>query len=408
MSSLRLTRYWKILVLGPDPRLGESIRTLMSAEVPTAQVFEVRAYPDLTALGNLLGGQQLSVCLLDATTQRDTALSLIREIQRLAPKLPVIALLASDAPDLILASLRQGAAEFLVHPFQKEQMDTVVTRVVAAYPHLMPSLEDGRVIVVAPAKGACGASTVAVNLAFQKKRLGAKRLLLADLDALTGIDSFLLKIRTPYSFLDALKRGPQLDADIWKGLVHTMDGIDVLVAPDVITEPLYSLTDPRPLLDFARALYDVVIIDAASVYGEWNLKLAQSADELLLIIQADSPSVKGAQRALRHLESNSVTPPRVKPVLNRYRKEYGVGPEVVQAALGVAPVATLPADYEVIQKSLIEGKPAAPGTPFHKGISNLAAALSGQPDSQPAEAAPIAPSKPSGLASLMGLFSRKK
>jgi pilus assembly protein CpaE len=380
----------------------------MSAEVPTAQVFEVRTYPDLNALGNLLSGQPLSVCLLDVTTQRDTALSLIREIQRLAPKLPVVALLASDAPDLILASLRQGAAEFLVHPFHKEQMDTVVTRVIAAYPDLMPSMEDGRVVVVAPAKGACGASTIAVNLAFQKKKLGAKRLLLADLDALTGIASFLLKIRTPYSFLDALKRGPQLDADIWKGLVHSQDGIDVLVGPEVISEPLYALNDPRPLLDFARALYDVVIVDAASVYGEWNVKLAQSADDLLLVVQADAPSVKGAQRAIRYLELNHVTPPRVKPVLNRYRNEYGVGPEVVQAALGVAPVATLPADYEVIQKSLIEGRPAPPGTPFHKGISNLAGALLGHAETQPAEPAPLTPAKPGGLAGLIGLFTRKE
>ena len=51
-----------------------------------------------------------------------------------------------------------------------------------------------------PAKGACGATTIACNLAFQWKRLGAKKILLADLDPLTGTLSFLLKIKSIYSF----------------------------------------------------------------------------------------------------------------------------------------------------------------------------------------------------------------
>ena len=46
--------------------------------------------------------------------------------------------------------------------------------------------------------------TIACNLAFQWKRRGAKKVLLADLDPLTGTMSFLLKIKSVFSFLDML------------------------------------------------------------------------------------------------------------------------------------------------------------------------------------------------------------
>ncbi len=60
---------------------------------------------------------------------------------------------------------------------------------------------------------------MACNLAFQWKRHGAKRILLADLDMLAGTMSFLLKIKSTYSFLDVSQRAHELDADLWNAMV---------------------------------------------------------------------------------------------------------------------------------------------------------------------------------------------
>ena len=55
-----------------------------------------------------------------------------------------------------------------------------------------------------PGKGACGASTIAANLAYHIQRLSKTRLLLADMDPMTGTTSFLLNLKSTYSFIDAL------------------------------------------------------------------------------------------------------------------------------------------------------------------------------------------------------------
>src|SRR5260370_887867 len=89
--------------------------------------------------------------------------------------------------------------------------------------------EPAKVVAVMPAKGACGATTVACNLAFQWKKLSGQRVLLADLDPLAGTLSFLLKIKSTYSFLDVLQRAHELDADLWNHMVVPVQGVDVLL-----------------------------------------------------------------------------------------------------------------------------------------------------------------------------------
>ena len=122
--------------------------------------------------------------------------------------------------------------------------------------------EPAKIIVVMPAKGACGATTIACNLAFQWKRMGAKRVLLADLDPLTGTMSFLLKIKSIYSFVDALQRAARAGSRSVERHGDQVHGVDVLLAPELMVEESPELRDPSPILEYARHNYDVVVIDA--------------------------------------------------------------------------------------------------------------------------------------------------
>src|SRR5258707_1074377 len=96
--------------------------------------------------------------------------------------------------------------------------------------------DPAKVVAVMPAKGACGATTVACNLAFQWKKVSGQRVLLADLDPLAGTLSFLLKIKSVYSFLDVLQRAHELDADLWNHMVVPVNGVDVLLSPEMLAD----------------------------------------------------------------------------------------------------------------------------------------------------------------------------
>lgn len=337
-------------------------------------------YPSGATLIGLLNTPRLAVCLVDAESERETALRLIAEISARVPALPIVALLRGSNPDLILRCLRQGAGEFLIQPFSPEQWQAVWERIARACPAPAPSTEKrGRLIMVAPGKGASGATTVAANLAFQLKRVSDGKVLLADLDPLTGSVAFMLKLKSSYSFLDALTHADRLDADLWRALVNLCQGVDVLLSPE---EPLGSGEDwdPAALLSYCQQNYELAVIDAAGVFGDWNMALARLADELLLVTTNELPALHAVQRALTYLEESGIRRERLRLVVNRYAPERGLAIEAVQEALECPVFHALPSDYESLQKAVMEGKPVAAGSRFGKAVSELARKLAGKPE----------------------------
>jgi pilus assembly protein CpaE len=247
-----------------------------------------------------------------------------------------------------------------------------------------------------PAKGACGASTVACNLAHYAKRSGAKKVLLADLDPLTGTVSFQLKLRQSYSFMEALTRGQHMDEDIWKGLVMNSGGIDVLLAPDQPVHGIDETYSAAAILEFTRSLYDVVIVDSAGAYGQWSLTLARICDELLLVTTNELPALQSTQRALAYLERNRMERSKIRVLVNRYHKDFGLSCDVIEAALHTDVYHLIPSDYQGVQRALVEGKPIPVGCEVGKALQLLAEKLAGKGQ---------APSPPSSASSLSRMFS---
>ncbi|MCC6590715.1 MAG: hypothetical protein IT168_28750 [Bryobacterales bacterium] len=367
-----------VLVISPDVRLSAELAPLLSQNFPSFAVIEWNQYPDLRQLAETLSGRAPTYCFLDVGTNRDTALRALGVFASTSPSTQVIALLTSNNPDLILTCLRSGAAEFLLQPITIDQFQPVLSRLAQLNPSLNDNSSNARIYAVLPAKGACGASTLAVNLAMQWKRLGMRRNLLADLDPCTGVISFLLKLKWHYTFLDALTRVTSLDADLWRGLVCQTAGVDVLLSPDKPADVMQELPNPRPIVDFCREAYEVVTLDVGEPFSPWSLALSSSADQILLVSTNELPALRSAQRVLQHLDRNSVERSRVRLILNRYNTEAGLTQEAVETALHIDVSHVIPSDYEAVQKALVDGKPVAPGTPFTKSIQSLAEQLSGR------------------------------
>jgi pilus assembly protein CpaE len=388
----------RVVVIGPNSRMAEELEPLIQARLPGSPTSVIRSYPSPRDLSGAMGGGSPHLVFLDVSSEPEHALQLLVEMTRFGPSVQVIALLASNVPDLILRCLRSGATDFLLQPFTVDQLEAALQKLA----RLQPAGESGgkepaKICAVMPAKGACGATTIACNLAFQWKRLGAKRILLADLDPLTGTMSFLLKIKSSYSFLDVLLRSHELDADLWRAMVTTVNGIDVLLAPELMVEGSQDLNDPSPILEYARHAYDVVILDTSSVYGNWNLNIAKMSNELLLITTNELPALQAAQRALSYLDANRIGRWKMRLLVNRYHRDVGLSREVIGTALHTEVFDILPSDYEAVQKSMMEGKPTPASTAFGKSMMQLADRLGGKSETT---------KKSSALGGLRGLFNK--
>ena len=390
----------RAFLIAPMSRMASELAPLFATHLVGTPIVELRAYPSPRDLAATLGGGAPHLVFLDMASDREQASQLLGEMTRLEPSIQVIALLDGNDPDFILRCLRGGAVDFLIQPFTPDQIEAALGKLA----RLQPAAESGgkepaKVLVVMPAKGACGATTIAFNLAFQWKRLGAKRILLADLDPLTGTMSFLLKIKSTFSFLDTLQRSHELDADLWGAMVTNVSGVDVLLAPELMVEGSADLHDPGPILDYARHAYDVVVVDTGGAYGDWNLNAARLANDLLLVTTNELPALQAAQRALSYLDTNRIGRWKIRLLVNRYYRDVGLSREVIGTALHTDVFDILPSDYEAVQKALMEGKPAPSSTLFGKGIVQLADRLGGRSETV---------KKSTSLGGLLGLFSRTK
>ncbi|HEY2844117.1 MAG TPA: AAA family ATPase [Bryobacteraceae bacterium] len=386
-------------MISPNARLVRELAPLLESHLAGSSISFVNSYPSPRDIAGALGGGSLQVVFLDVASDPERALQLLGEMVRLGGQVQVLALLSGNDPDFILRCLRAGAADFLQEPFTHEQLDAVLSKIAKMQPSTeAPGADPTKIIAVMPAKGACGATTVACNLAFYWKRMGAKRVLLADLDPLTGTLSFLLKIKSIYSFLDTLQRAHELDADLWRAMVTNVNGVDVLLAPELITENPPELNDPSPILEYARHAYDVVILDAGNVYGDWNLNQARAAQEVLLVTTNELPALQAAQRALSYLDANRVGRWKIRLLVNRYQRDIGLSREVIGTALHTEVFDSIPSDYESVQKALMEGKPVPANTPFGKSLTQVVERLGVRAGGETG--------KKSSLGGLFGLFSK--
>lgn len=376
----------------------EELEPLLATNLPGVARSHFRSYISPKELAAAMaGGSGAHLIFLDVVSDRDQALHLLADMSRLGPGVQVLVLVSGNDPDLILRCLRAGAIDFLVEPFTTDQFEAALAKLARLQPAETAGREPAKIFAIMPAKGACGATTVACNLAFQLKRQTGRKILLADLDPLAGTLSFLLKIKSVYSFQDVLIRASELDADLWDAMVTPVNGVDVLLAPELLAEGITDLRDPSPILDYARHTYDIVVLDAGGVYGEWNLNQARQANELLLVTTNELPALQAAQRALSYLDTNRIGRWKVRLVVNRYLRDVGLSREVIGTALHTEVFDSLPSDYESVQKALMDGKPIPPSTPFGKSILSLADRLGGRAESI---------KKASSLGGLFGLFSK--
>ncbi len=397
-ETLRINGNWKALFVGPNTKIRRELTPFLAPRFAAFAGHDLEVYPTVGQLVETFRIQQPNLCFLDVMSDRNAALAVIPDILRVKPGIPIIAVMSGNDPDLILRCLRQGTTEFLIQPFTDEQVQGSLEKLARQQPASMAGANRGKVLCIMPAKGGSGATTIACNLAYQWKRLEPqKRILLADLDPLAGTMSFVLKMKSNYSFVDVVQRGSEIDADLWKSVTMNRSGVDILLSPEAMIAGISEMNDATSVIEYARAVHDVVIIDAGSVYGDWNLSQAHICDELLLIATNELTSLQAVQRSLSYLEANNVGRWKIRIVVNRYDKHVGLSRDSIGTALHTEIYHVMPSDYDAVQRALIDGKPIPPGTNLGKSISGLADRLTGKEQSS---------KKSSSLGGLLSLFSR--
>ena len=248
--------------------------------------------------------------------------------------------------------------------------------------------KDGRIILVAKARGGIGATTLAVNLALEMRMQAMKhrgsaggRVALVDLDVQLGNAGSLLDLADRGGMLALAQLGPEPDAQaVRHAMVRHPSGLSVLAAPaTAIPFDAFDIKRISCIFDALAAENDIVFVDLPPALINWLDPLLLRAERLLMVTDLAVPSIVRARRIISLLTESRPTLP-VNIVVAHEKKPFRIGQihRDAEAALGHPLRHWLPDEAKLARQSLDRGEPLvqlAPRCGWSKAVRAMAADL---------------------------------
>jgi len=365
-----------VLMIAPKRDLAEQFL----ATLPETKAFQILAdlhgYPSQQTLDIRLRQLKPDVVLLDVATDFEVAGDLIRFIASFRPLTQVVGLHTHNNSQVIVQALRLGASEFLYGPFDAAMQREAISRIRRLRaPEKTSQPEIGRVIVFCGTKPGAGASTMAAQTALALRRRTSQRVLLADLDLTCGMSAFYLKLHNNASIVDAFEAAGRIDPTLWASLTAHCEGVEVLPAPET---PETGDVEPNRLhdvLEFARMLYDWVILDAPAVPHRSSLLAISESDEAFLVSTAELASLHLTRRAVNMLTQLGFGKDRFRLLINRASKKNGISSADIEKIFACPVHSTFPNDYFSLHRVISLGQALGNDTVLGRAFEQLANCL---------------------------------
>jgi len=380
MDATRRTREAGLttLLISPDRRLAAALSATLDESRSFQILSDLREYPAANALDIRLRQLKPDVVLIDAATNLDLACDLIRTCAASQPPVMTVGIHRTNESSAVVKLLRSGAAEFLYAPFDPADQKEAVARLRRLrQPEPDAPQTLGKVIVFSAAKPGAGSSTLATHTAHAIRKATGKRVLLCDLDLENGTIGFYLKVQCAQSVLDALYRADRLDASLWSTFTVNAGGVDVLAAPDQPVSAPVDAAKLHDLLEYARLLYDWIVLDVPAVFHRTALLAISESDQTYVVSTSDLASLHLARKAINLLVQVGFTKDRYQIVMNRMSRRDEIGGSDIEKIFNCPVYASLPNDYFALHRVISLGQPLAVDCELGRAIATLAARVAG-------------------------------
>ena len=394
----------KVLIVDDIAETREQLRKLLSFD-PDIDVVAMAASGE-EAIG-IVAEAYPDIILMDINLPGMDGIAATGKIIEIVPSVQVIMLSVQGETDYLRRAMMAGARDYLTKPpgadelmdaihraFRlKQKMGTGMLRPLSQQDEQQAQaassgVMDAKVITFYSPKGGTGCTTLAVNVAVALQSiLGPEaRICLVDANLQFGDVSIFMKLQPSRTLADLVPHVGDLDPDLLETILVThSSGVRVLVAPsspeeaeifrESGTEENGANATLRTILQFARPLFDYVIIDTAHQVDEILLAVMDMTDLLLVVTRPVIPEIRGARMYIDLLRKLDYGFDRVGLVINSVdRKRMGIQPEAIERAMMPA-LAHVPLDERTALRAANLGEPVmvkGARTALGQGILELA------------------------------------
>lgn len=303
------------------------------------------------------------VIVIAPSVKGEIAYSLAAELRIDRPLVNVILVRNKIDVQTLTASLESGIkdvidsqdATALMNAVQR--CENVSERIQSIANHEETERIRGRVITVYSAKGGCGKTTIATNLAsvLTHARDGDRdgdrdrRVCLLDLDLQFGDVGTSLRMNPTKTISQTLETDGPIDADrILENLLAYQGRFDVLLAPisPVDIERISSEFVSR-LISTLQNHYDFIVIDTAPTLSEVMVRTLQESDLAILITTLDMSAIKNIKLTISALDALGLSSARRMLLLNHADLKVGIDSDDVEDLIGETIRVRIPSSTKV-------------------------------------------------------------
>ncbi|MEJ1159571.1 AAA family ATPase [Prosthecomicrobium sp. N25] len=289
---------------------------------------------------------------------------------------------------------RRGVSEYLVAPFEVFDLIREISEIYVK-PDAPPV---GRAVAFVGAKGGCGASTVAHNVAWACARTFQNDVLVADLDLAFGTAGLDFNLDPTQGIADALLAPERVD-DVYldRLLAKCADHLSLLAAPATL-DRTFDMDEKAldPILDAAKSGVPLVMLDIPHLWSGWVKHALRSADEVVVVAAPDLANLRNAKNMVDFLKQSrpNDAPPRLVLNMQGLPKRPEIKPEEFAKSLELPLVATIPFDAHLFGTASNNGQMIAETDPkSHVGeiFRTIAQVVTGRAEIKKAKKSPLAP-----------------
>ena len=272
--------------------------------------------------------------------QDEEDLTLIGSIIKAAGEKNISVILIAEevSPIALHQLLRLGANDFIPYPLPDGELHTAIERIRTPEAPVEAPLPDGMKSTLKPTSdrngvvfpvhamaGGTGASTFAVNLAWELAiidKKNAPRVCLLDFNLQFGSISTYLDLPRREIIYELLSDTEAMDSDSFmQALLAFNDKLHVLTAPtDILPLDFVTSEDINRIIDMARANFDYVVIDMPNTLVAWTEAVLSQAHVYFATLELDMRSAQNVLRMTRALKAEDLPHQKLRFVLNRAPK----------------------------------------------------------------------------------------
>jgi pilus assembly protein CpaE len=355
---------------------------LVDLDATTAETLHAALGPDslvlpsLEALRRHLETQLAEdTVVLGPSVDQGAALALAQSMRVSRPSLAVILVRRRVDTSVLTDALRSGVFE-VVEERDLAGLNSAVRRArelarqlretVGGLGGADESASRGKLVTVFSAKGGCGKTTLATNLAAALADRGRREVCLVDLDLAFGDVAIALQLFPAHTIADALPLAENLDPSAIASLLTPHSpGLTTLVAPiEPGTAESIPATLVASLLELLKQQFDFVVVDTPPAFDDHVLAAFDQSDLVALLATLDIPALKNLKLTLETLDLLNYPRERWRLVLNRADSKVGLALNEVEKTLKAPIAAQIPSSRDV-PASINRGVPIVLDDPKH-------------------------------------------